>query len=449
MSGGPIAEQAVVIGAGMGGLTAAKAVSQYFEKVIVLDRDALPEGPAARPGTPQARHAHALLAGGLNALDELFPGFCVDLAQAGAVKVRSGLDVIWERPGYDPFPIRDLGFDSFSMSRPLLEWVCRRRLGETPNIELRSGCRVIRILPGPDNARVAGVEVEEDGGPRRRVTADCVVDASGRGGLTLAFFDAIGQPRPEETEIGIDMGYATAIFEIPERGPEWKGLSHVPRPPDEQRGGLILPLENQKWVVSIGERHGDKLPGELEGFLAFTKTFRTPTIYEAIRGAKPASDIVRYNLPASTRFHFEGLARSPRGLIPLGDAICRFNPIFGQGMSVAAQEALALRNLLEDGRVGDDPLSGLAERFFAEIQGCLASPWSTAVTDFVLPQTRGERPPDLENRLRYGAALLRLAAEDPEVHKLMAEVSSLLKPASALREPELARRITAVMSAAA
>src|SRR5271157_5748725 len=144
---GSIAKRAVVIGAGMGGLAAAKAVAPFFDTVIALDRDALPEEAAPRVGTPQARHAHALLDGGLKALDELFPGFSDDLAKAGAVPIRAGLDVIWERPGYDPYPIRDLGFDVFSMSRPLLEAVCRRRVGAEGNIELSPRTRAFEIAP--------------------------------------------------------------------------------------------------------------------------------------------------------------------------------------------------------------------------------------------------------------------------------------------------------------
>jgi 2-polyprenyl-6-methoxyphenol hydroxylase-like FAD-dependent oxidoreductase len=443
-----IGEQAVVIGAGMGGLSAAKAVAPFFERVVVLDRDALPDAPAPRIGTPQARHAHALLAGGLRALEQLFPGFGDDLAKAGAVTVRAGRDVIWERPGYDPFPIRDLGFDVFSMSRPLLETVCRRRLEAESNVELRSRTRAAEIIAAPGRDRVAAVQVENGSTAPERIPADLVIDASGRAGPTLAIFDAMGAQRPDETEIGIDIGYATAIFDVPDPAPDWKGLTHIPAPPKEMRAAVVLPIENRRWIVSIGGRHGDDPPGDLDGFLAFTKTFRTPTIHDAIARAKLVGDIARYNLPASVRRHFEKLPKPPRGLIPIGDSVCRFNPIFGQGMSVAAQEAVVLRNLLESRRDRADPLDDLAKPYFADIQECLASPWSTALTDFIHPATRGERPPDLENRLRYGAALLRLAAQDPEVHKLMAEVTSLTKPAGALREPALADRVMALMAAA-
>ena len=445
----PIAKHAVVIGAGMGGLAAAKAVAHHFEKVTVLDRDALPDGPVARIGTPQARHAHGLLAGGQKALEALYPGIENDIAKAGAVKLRVGRDVIWERPGFDPFPRRDLGFDSFCLSRPLLESICRRRLREEPNVEICPRTRVLEIIPSGDRSAVAGVRYEADAGMPETLAADLVVDASGRAAPTLSVFENFGFPRPEESEIGIDIGYATAVFEIPDNATtEWAGVAHLAAPPEVLRGGLILPIEDGKWIVSIGGRHGDNPPGDLDGFIGFTKTFRTPTIHDAIRNAKPLGDVARYNLPASVRRHFHKLDRFPRGLIPLGDSVCRFNPVFGQGMSVAAIEAVVLGKQLA--RRGDrgDSLVGLATDYLMEIQGCLEAPWATAVTDFVHPQTRGERPADFDKRLQYGMALTRLAAEDASVHKAMFKVTHLLRPHSALREPELVSRVMALMAAA-
>jgi hypothetical protein len=154
-------------------------------------------------------------------------------------------------------------------------------------------------------------------------------------------------------------------------------------------------------------------------------------------------------LLASIRRHFDRLERFPRGLIPIGDSVCRFNPVFGQGMSVAAMEAVVLGEQLQRRGGHADALDGLAEDYLAEIQDCLEAPWATAETDFAYPQTRGERPPDLEKRLRYGGALTHLAVLDPDVHRTIAEVSSLLKPQSALREPELVKRVMALMAAAA
>jgi 2-polyprenyl-6-methoxyphenol hydroxylase-like FAD-dependent oxidoreductase len=440
-----IARDAVVIGAGIGGLAAAKAVAPYFDNVIVLDRDVLPDEFISRAGTPQARHAHMLLAGGQRALTELFPGIDADLMSAGAIRTQVGRDVMFERPGYDPFPRRDLSLEAFSMSRSLLEVISRRRLGQERNIQVRSGSRVIELVASFDRRAIGAVRYGDSNG-EQEIPADIVVDASGRARPTLSFLGKSGFPKPAEAEIGVDLGYASAIFEIPAYTPrDWLGLAHFPALPNEARGGLILPIEHGRWIVSLVGVHGDAPPTEIERFRAFAESFRTRTFFDAISCAKQVGEIARYNLPSSIRRDFRGLHHLPRGLIPLGDSVCRFNPVFGQGMSVAIQEAVILGCLLGS-RLGlADPLDGLAQDYLREIQRCLEAPWATAMIDFVNPKTRGERPPDLDKSLRYGAALLRLAAVDPEVHKVMAEVNHLVRPHSALREPHLAARIMALI----
>jgi len=175
---------------------------------------------------------------------------------------------------------------------------------------------------------------------------------------------------------------------------------------------------------------------------------RMPTIYNAIRGAKHVGDVARFGMPCSVRRAFDRLDRFPRGLVPLGDSVCRFPPVQGQGMSVAAQEAHVLASLLDSRRGRADPLGGLAEAFFSEIQPLLEAPWAVAMNDLAYPQTRGERPPDFATRMQYARALMRLAAEDAETDRLVFEVRSLLKPHSALREPELASRVMSMMAAA-
>ena len=442
----PIAKHAIIIGAGIAGLTAAKALSAHFESVTILDRDALPERPVPRRGTPQARHVHALLAGGQKALAELFPGFEQAIECAGAVRARAGLDVMVERPGYDPFPQRDLGFDSFCLSRPLLEFMVKRAIERQARISVRSHTRVVELLASPDGISVIGVLCETAQRQIETIEADLVVDASGRGGLTLALLEAIGHPKPDETLIGIDQGYSTAIFEIPDDAPTtWKGVLHMATPPDSSRGALILPMERGRWIVGLGGNHGDAPPGDVDGYMAFVKTLRTRTVFNAIRNAKRISDIARFKLPASVWRHFERLERFPNGLLVIGDSLCRFNPVFGQGMSVAAQQACLLSRLIGSRTGLSDPLVGLAPAFFAETQGLLEAPWATAVSDFVFPETRGDRPADFDTRLQYGRALIRLAAHDASVHKILAEVNSLLRPQRALRDPQLASRITEIM----
>ena len=444
-----ILKQAVVIGAGMGGLAAAKAVAPYFEKVTVFDRDALPDTPAPRAGTPQAWHTHGLLAGGHRALEHLFPGIELDLVEAGAVRMRVGRDMRLEAPGFDPFPQRDTGVDQFGLSRPVLERLCRRRLERIRNIEFSPRKRVTELISSYDDRAVAGVRFDDARGASGTLAADLVVDASGRASPTLRLLEAIGSAKPATIEIGIDQAYATTIFEKPDDAPtDWLGVVHVPTPPGSSRYAIILPVEGERWSVSLCVNHGEAPPSDIDGFMAFAKSLRAPTIYNAIRGAKQVAGIARFAMPCSVRRAFNKLDRFPRGLIPLGDSVCRFPPVQGQGMSVAAQQGCVLASLLESRRRCVDPLDGLAEAFFRDIEPLLETPWSVAMDDLVYPQTRGVRPPDFEARMQYARALMRLAAEDDEAGRIVFEVRALLKPQSALREPGLAGRVRSMMAVA-
>jgi 2-polyprenyl-6-methoxyphenol hydroxylase-like FAD-dependent oxidoreductase len=447
----PLAGRAIVVGAGIGGLTAARVLADHFTQVLVLERDALPECAADRKGVPQGKHVHALLAGGQRALDALFPGFERVLADAGAVPMRAGLDVRAERPGYDPFPQRDLGWHAYAMSRAQIEFLVRRRVQAIANVDIRQGRRVQEIVAHPDGAAVSGVRcVDGGGGTDEVIPADLVVDASGQGTLTLDLLRSIGAPSPDESTIGVDVGYASAIFAIPPDAPkDWKGVFTFPSA-HSSKGALLLPLEGDRWIVTVAGRHAERPPGDAAGFMAFARQLRTPTIGNAIAPAERLGEIARARFPASVYRHYDGLARFPGGLIPLGDAMCRFNPVYGQGMSVAAQEAQALGRLLAARVAAPDPLEGLAPPFFVEAARLIETPWfSAAIPDFLHPQTRGERPANLEQMLKIGLALTRLAARDPAVHKLTAEVQHLLKPRSVYQDPELMQRVLAVMAEAA
>jgi 2-polyprenyl-6-methoxyphenol hydroxylase-like FAD-dependent oxidoreductase len=431
----------------MAGLAAAKVLSSFFDTVTVLERDALPSAPVARSGTPQARQVHVLLRGGLDALSELLPDFETELERAGAVRVRVGSQFRLELPGFDPFPRREVGFDCLSMTRPLLEFVARRAVERESNIALNPRCRVTRFLEAPGKDAVAGVRYEREDGQRHELAADLVVDASSRGALTLDLLNRIGSPPPEETEIGIDLRYATAMFEIPPRAPpDWRAVLHRPAAPSG-RGGLLVPVENNCWQVHVNHMHGADLPENVGDFIASARTLRTQTIYAAIKDAVPVGPIHRFVFPCSTRRRFEALERFPDRLLPLGDAICRFNPASGQGMSVAAQQAVVLKRLIEARALEAQPLKGLARSFFAAIGDFLTAPWATAESDFIYEKTRGQRPHDFSERMNFNAALQRLASEDAAVHRIMSEVIHLVKPSSALRDPRIVGRVTALMAA--
>jgi 2-polyprenyl-6-methoxyphenol hydroxylase-like FAD-dependent oxidoreductase len=444
---GLLGRHAIVVGAGIGGLAAAKALSSFFEAVTVLERDALPSVPIARIGTPQARQIHVLLRGGLDALIEFLPEVETELERAGAVRVRVGSQARLELPGFDPFPPRDLGFNYLSMTRPLLEFVVRRLIERQSNIALISHCRVAQLLESPDRTAVTGVSYDDADGRGTELAADFVVDASSRGTLTLELLDRVGLPRPEERQIGIDLHYATAMFRIPSSAPpDWRAVLHRPSA-QSGRGGLLVPVENDCWQVNLTHMHGGIAPENVRDFIAFARTLRTQTIYAAIKDAVPLGPIYRFVFPCSIRRRFEALERFPDNLLPVGDAICRFNPAFGQGMSVAAQQARALRQLIEARMSNADPLKGLARPFFAAVQDFLAAPWAAVESDLIHEKTRGQRPNDFDERLNFNSALLRLASEDATVHEIMSAVTHLVKPFSALRDPEIVSRVTVLMAA--
>ena len=435
--------QAIVIGAGIGGLTAAGALAGHFDQVIVLERDALPATATSRAGTPQAHHAHGLLAGGLKALAELFPGIEQDLLRAGATPFNGTLDVRFERPGFDPYPARDLGVSTLAASRPLLEFVLRARVERLPTVRLQSPCRVRSIQLAADGSSATGVCVEDAEGQALVLPADLIIDASGRGSLMMDMLHAAGRTAPPETTIGVDIGYASATYEIPPNADRsWKGVLTFPRAPQSSRGALMLPQEGGLWLLSLCGRGNDKPPGDEQGFLDFARHLRTSTIFDAIRGARRVGEIHRFVFPHSRRRHFDRVTDFPRGVLPIGDAVCTFNPIYGQGMSVAAQESLLLERLLASGRSGSATLAGLPQAYFAALGPILETPWAmAAVPDFIFPQTTGERPPDFARLLRLGFAMQRLAARRPDVHKLVIEVQHLLKPRSAYRTPLLMARL--------
>lgn len=443
-------QRAIVVGAGIGGLAAARALAGHFEHVLVLERDALPTAPAPRAGTPQARHTHVLLGGGQRALGHLFPGLEEDLERAGAVRFRVASDVRTEPPGYDRLPARDFGWDAIGMSRPLIEFTVRKRLERCANVELRERCRVREIVTTPDGAAVRAVGCEAADGTRETLPAELVVDATGRGALTLGLLGSIGWRLPEQTTIGVDLSYSTVVFAIPEDAPaDWRCVVTLSDAPRSSRLAVLFPREGNCWSVSVGGAHGDKPPGSLDALLDYVQGLRTPTIYNAIKRARPVSDIARHGLQASEWRHFERLDRLPRGLLPVADAICRYNPVYGQGMSVAAQEACLLNDLLGRPALQRDGLAALAPVFLAQAEALIDTAWeAAAVPDLLLPETTGERPADFKERLMFRRALTRLAADDPEVHRLIIEVQHLMRPRSALRDPALVRRARAVMEEA-
>jgi 2-polyprenyl-6-methoxyphenol hydroxylase-like FAD-dependent oxidoreductase len=443
---GLLGRRAVVVGGGIGGLSMAGALAQYFEQVEILERDRLTAFAASRPGTPQDRHPHGLLAGGLQALGEIFPGFERDLARAGAVRVRLAQDIRYERPDVGVLPRRDFGLSLLCASRPLIELVLRRRAEAIPNIALRPECRVTGIVPTRSDAAVYGVRFDAGSGRSETLQADLVIDASGRAALTLTMLDALDWERPAVTEVGVDLSYATAVVPVPSNAPpDWKLVLTQPDPPALALHAFLVPTEGGRWMVAIANHGATARLETWDSFLEASRSLATPTVYDALRCAEPPDGIRHYRFPASIWKHFERLPRLPHGVLPVADALCRFNPIHGQGMSAAAQQAHLLQDVLRRAAAEPDPIAATQAGFMAEVASVLETPWTMSTSaDLAFLGTRGERPDNFAEARQFEAALFRAVVADPLVHRAMMEVGQLLQPRSLLQEPHIMRRIEAV-----
>lgn len=445
-----IGQQAAVIGAGVGGLAAAAVLADWFDRVVLIERDGPADGRVPRPGTPQAWHCHGLLGGGQAALDEIFPGIEMDFVCAGAVLVRCNQDFREELADGTPMPQRDVGLHLYTMSRSLLEQTLLRRVLELPNVLWRFHTQALRIRAGRGGQRVTGIEYVrqlpqvKSAGAVEALDAELVVDATAQGALTPALLEALGQRPIPCSRIGVDLNYTTATFAANGNVPDAvKCVLTRNRVPSSRRS-LAMAVENGRWMISVVGCRSERPGGDWAGVLAHLQQLPTRTIYSLAQGAQPLGEPSRFGLRDSIWRHFERVVDWPDGLIPVGDTICRFNPLHGQGMKVAAKEAILIKRLLEEASSRPDPIQGLGRAFLCEAKLLIETPWNqAAIPDLALPDTRGERPAGLERSLKFGKALQRLAARDEEVHRLTPQVWHLLKPKSAVDDPVLVHRVQA------
>jgi flavin-dependent dehydrogenase len=436
---------AVVIGAGISGLLTARVLSDHFERVTVVERDELPTGPAFRAGVPQSRHLHILLGRGLGLYERLLPGIEASVVDAGAPLV-SWADGLWlNAAGWSrryPGPIRLL-----CASRELLEWQVRARVAGA-GVRFRTGTTVVGLLASSDGKTVTGVRIRPRGDttlPRTgavgpAIKADFVVDASGRNSRAAQWLTTLDYPLVTETKIDADLGYASRRYRIPPSfRADWRMLIMPPAPPST-RGGVIFPIEGGQWLVTLGGYGGDHPATKEARFLEFARSLSDPLLYETIRDAEPVSEIHGWPQTSNQWRHFERLARWPAGLIAVGDAVCAFNPVYGQGMTVAAITAVALAQRLAEYRQrhGGD-LAGFAWWFQQQVAGHGADAWRLSTgEDLRFETTQGPRPGRLARlSYRYADRVLEAANGNAEVQAAFLRVLHLLDPPAALFHPRV------------
>jgi 2-polyprenyl-6-methoxyphenol hydroxylase-like FAD-dependent oxidoreductase len=431
-----IGDRAVVLGASLAGLLAARVLADSYGQVTVIDRDDLPQAPMHRRGVPHGRLIHALLARGHQALEELLPGLTAELVAFGVPTGDMLADARLYLSGHRLRQV-NTGLGLLCVSRPALEGHVRARLRALPNVRFLDSCDVVGLTTTPDSRRVTGARVlrRVDGSAEERVAADLVVDATGRGSRTPVWLEALGYTRPEREQVRIGLGYATRTYRLPPDALDGDLALLQAATPQHPRTGALHALDGDRWMLTLAGILGDHPPLDPAGFLDFARSLRFPDIHQAIRDAEPLDDPVGFRFPASVRHRYERLDRFPDRLLVLGDAVASFNPIYGQGMSVAAVEALALRRHLER---GTEPQP---RRWFRDLARVVDVPWDMAAGgDLVFPGVLGRRT--LKVRL-VSTYLTRLhaAAHDAHLSTAFIRVAGLVAPPQSLLRPGIVLRV--------
>ncbi len=438
--------RAIVLGASMSGLLVARVLADFFRVVTVVERDELSDNPTNRRGVPQGRHAHLLLPRGAQVLDELFPGLLDDVVRAGAPVLNDGdlsryhftfggHNVL--RSGHAAIDLTAL--PTYLPSRPLLESLVRRHLRSLGNVTILDGHDAAELMSSSDRGLVTGVRVvNREAGAEHELMADLVMDAMGRGAHTPAFLEKLGYNRPDEDHIVTHTTYASQPLRIP-AGTLHEGLVLIGPVPGRPTGMALFGCEDDTWLFTVFGMAGCEPTGGRSEMLAFAQEFGPPHVLAAVRDAEPLGEVARHRMPSSQWRRYDKMRRFPEGLLVIGDAACSFNPIYGQGVTVAALEALALRDCLLRGR------RDLSRRFFRAAAKPIATAWQLAAcSDLALPEVEGPRPAVVRMSNAYMNRVLTACESDAVVAGQLFKVTSLVDLPRRLSNPRFVCRVAAV-----
>ncbi|NBM16601.1 NAD(P)/FAD-dependent oxidoreductase [Streptomyces sp. GC420] len=437
---GSDSRHAVVIGGGMAGMLATAALSQYVDKVTVVERDSLPAGPEPRKGLPQARHVHLLWSGGARAMEALLPGVTDRWLMAGArrIPLPTGLVSLQAQGWLRRFP--EMQF-VIACSRDLLDWIVRRDVMALPGVTVLERTELLG-LEG-DAGRVAGVRVHAPGGTEEVLTADLVVDTSGRGSRAVAWLGALGVPEAHEEEVDSGLAYASRVFRAPGGTHDFPvvNVQADARQPVPGRTTTIVPIEDGRWLVTLSGTRGGQPTDAAGEFESFARGVRHPVVAELIAHAEPLTDVFVSHSTINRRRFFEKIQAWPDGFLALGDSVATYNPVYGHGLSVAAQGALALRDILA---AHDLAAHGLAHRIQRAVARPVSTAWDLATgQDILYPDAVGKQPAITSRLLRrYVDRLILTATGRPLVAKALFDVMTLSAPITTLVKPEV---VTAVV----
>ncbi|WP_235616851.1 FAD-dependent oxidoreductase [Mycobacterium montefiorense] len=440
---GETRQRAIVLGASMGGLLAARALADFYHTVTVVERDRLPEGPVNRRGVPQGKHPHALLGKAVEILGHRFPGLFDQLVADGAIRWDDGdLSRFWwmiggrlmARSSTLPDPA---AMTNYHLSRPLLEWGVRRAVRAIPNVKILEQHDFVSLGTDPERLRITDVWVSKrDNDTAMRLPADLVVDATGRGSRTPMFLEQFGYDRPRSDSVDVRLAYSTLPVRIP-HGMLTEVM--VANPPTPSRPSLfaMIGCEQDTYFVCVGFLGGQDPPVAREAFLDLVAEVAPPHVTAAVRAGEPLAEVAQHRVPSNRWLRYDKLARMPEGLLVFGDAVCSFNPIYGQGMTIAAIEAEVLRDCLRR----DNNIRHVQKRFHRRSAKSIRTAWGTAVrSDLALPYVPGRQSLSARMTTPYMNCILAAIETDPAVAQQLLRVLWMIDSPASLFRPAIVGR---------
>lgn len=431
-------DRAVVLGGSLVGLLAASVLAEVYGEVVVVDRDELSGVAGPRRGVPHGRHAHGLVARGHQLLEERFPGLTKDMESAGVRPGDFSSAIRWYFNGRRLAP-GTTGLMSIPCTRPVIEHHVRNRVEAIPNVRFLEQHDILGLVATLNRGQIIGARVQSrDGGEPEVLSAKLVIDATGRGSRTPAWLEELGYPRPDEDRVKVDLAYTTRHFRMPV-DPFGDDIAIIAAAtPSHPRGAFYyrLPGDDGRVELSLTGVLGDYPPSDPDGFMEYTRSLPVPDIYESVRDAEPLDDAVTFKFPASVRRRYERLTRFPEGLLVMGDAVCSFNPVYAQGMTVAALESDTLRRHLKDSLVPRP------RKFFKEISGQIDTPWEFAATaDLGFPGVEGRRTAKIRMVNSYVTKVQHAAVHDSSLTGALIRVMGMIDEPTALLHPAKILRV--------
>ncbi|MEB9410045.1 FAD-dependent oxidoreductase [Bacillus sp. 007/AIA-02/001] len=427
--------KAIVIGGSMAGKFAAKALSTSFKEVIIIEADERWDGKSSRKRVPQSNHPHVLLKGGENAIEELFPNITNELIEAGSIINNFTRDLKWHQFGLWKQPF--IGeVHMIQQSRPLLEWHIQKRIHQISNITIKYETLVKELLVDAKLNKVCGVKVKYlETNTQEEVHADLVVDASGFGSKSIEWLREY-EIKVQEEKVRIDLFYATKMFKLKENEElDCCNMLMSPSFPDNPYGVLIQTIEDNRYFVTFSGYANEKAPQTDDEFYDFAENLSISNVTDFLNKAEGITDIKTYKIPYQVRRRFDLVNNVPEGLLVIGDAQCRFDPVFGQGVSVAAMEAHQLQLLLQDRKQLDKTFT---QQFYKKAATIIETPWDMTTTEISRhPQLKRELTTKQKFQLWYTKQIYRLSASNSDVYIRLVRVMNLIRSPFHLFHPKV------------